>query len=270
LTETEFRDQYYEERFRIHVDQLNLLYVAFTRAVDVLCVIAPAAAEKGDVKTVADLINSVLSEEPFAGDHRTDCPHGGRCWQTGDIEISQPETSQISGQFTRLHKSPSLMATGRLIMKSGNLDVFDREAGMKLDRGRIMHRIFERIKTVRDVEAAVQRLVSEGKVEDKEKDTLVSEIKGLISNPPLSEWFSGEWKVLNEQDILTPKGEVYRPDRIMLREDRLVLMDYKFGTQRSDTYHRQVNNYRLLLQEMGYKNIDAYLWYVNLKELVKV
>jgi ATP-dependent exoDNAse (exonuclease V) beta subunit len=271
LAQTFFRDQYFEERFRIHVDNLNLLYVAFTRAIDALFVITPEISGKTDnIRSVSDLISKVLSEDQLANNFRNDCTHDGRRWQSGDMNDAQPEPVPAARQFIRLHQSASYSGDGKLIMRSGNLDVFNREAGWKIDQGRVMHRIFQGIKSAGDVDAAVFQLISQGKAGIKDKDTLVSRIKVLISAPPVNEWFDGSWKVMNEQDILTPAGNVYRPDRIMLKEGRLIIVDYKFGAQKSDAYNNQVNIYRSLLQEMGYADIRAYLWYVTLKEVVQV
>jgi ATP-dependent exoDNAse (exonuclease V) beta subunit len=271
LKDTVFRDQYFEERFRVHVDQLNLLYVACTRAVDVLCVIVPSPpGNEGKMQSVTDLFTVILSEEKFMTGFSEGCSHGGRRWQSGEMEIPGQEKQAVPRHFLQLHKQPSFMSRGRLVMRTGNLDVFDPEAVMKIDRGRVMHRIFEHIRTAADVEAAVLRLAGEGKVAGAEKDALVAEIKELLGTAPLDEWFSGSWKVMNEQDILTPGGQVYRPDRIMTSGDRMVLLDYKFGVQKAEAHAGQVQSYQQLLQEMGYADVQAYLWYVNLKELVPV
>jgi hypothetical protein len=228
----------------------------------------PVKEEK--IQTVADLIKKILSEERFSDGFLADCNHGGRRWQSGEPENPVQAGPAVLRHFLQLQKQPSFMSMGKLVMRSGNLDVFDPEAGMKIDRGRVMHRIFERIRTAGDVEAAVLQLAGEGKVAGEETGALISGIKELLGTPPLDEWFGGSWQVMNEQDILTPEGHVYRPDRIMTREGKMVLLDYKFGNQKAEAHARQVQEYGLLLHEMGYKDILAYLWYVNLKEIIPV
>jgi len=271
LKDTVFTNQYFEERFRVHVDQLNLLYVACTRAVDVLSVIAPSPqGSKGSISTVADLISTILSGEQFSSGFLAGCTHDGRCWQSGEPENPQPAKEDAQKHLLQLHKQPSFMSMDKLVMRSGNLDILDPEAGMKINRGRVMHRIFELTRTAGDVETAVLRLAGEGKVAKEEQVALIEQVRALISAQPLNEWFGGSWEVMNEQDILTPEGHVYRPDRIMTREGRMVLLDYKFGMQKAEAHATQVNTYRKLLEEMGYTGILAYLWYVNLKELIIV
>ena len=52
-----------------------------------------------------------------------------------------------------------------------------------------------------------------------------------------------------------------RPDRVMMRGDEAIVVDYKFGLPRPD-YHEQVRHYCQLLQQMGKQNVKGYLWYV--------
>jgi ATP-dependent helicase/nuclease subunit A len=46
-----------------------------------------------------------------------------------------------------------------------------------------------------------------------------------------------------------------------------VVIDFKFTGQPNASHYKQVDEYRNLLIEMGYKNIEAYLYYGYLKEL---
>ena len=84
------------------------------------------------------------------------------------------------------------------------------------------------------------------------------------------DWFDGSWKVIAEQDILTRDGSIRRPDRVMLKSDEVIVVDYKFGKQKSTGHKAQVRNYANMLMQMKYKQVKAYLWYVNLNEVVEV
>lgn len=56
LTNTLYAKDYYQERMQVHMDHLNLLYVAFTRAVDRLYVFTPQT-NKTTLNTTAELID---------------------------------------------------------------------------------------------------------------------------------------------------------------------------------------------------------------------
>jgi len=53
----------------------------------------------------------------------------------------------------------------------------------------------------------------------------------------------------------------------LIGEDQVVVIDFKFTGQPNASHYKQVDDYRKLLIEMGYQNIEAYLYYGYLKEL---
>ena len=87
----------------------------------------------------------------------------------------------------------------------------------------------------------------------------------------VTEWFSGEWEdVRCEQEILS-KGKTLRPDRVMIRGDKAVVVDYKFTSEPNDDYHTQVEEYISELKNMGcYTTIEGYIWYVHLNKIESV
>jgi hypothetical protein len=84
-------------------------------------------------------------------------------------------------------------------------------------------------------------------------------------------WFDGTYRVMNEASIVDSKGEIKRPDRVLIAPDgsRVIVIDYKFG-QPLDGYKYQVRAYVRLLKEMGYPSVEGWLWYVSSGEIVRV
>ena len=107
-------------------------------------------------------------------------------------------------------------------------------------------------------------------IETADAEKLKSEISRLIEDSNVLEWFDGSWKVIAEQDILTPEGTLKRPDRVMLKDEQVIVVDYKFGRQQSASHRSQVRRYVKMLREMSYGAVKGVIWYVNLKEVVKV
>jgi len=60
-----------------------------------------------------------------------------------------------------------------------------------------------------------------------------------------------------------------RPDRVMMKDRQVVVVDFKFGKPK-DGYRQQVREYMDLLSAMGYEQISGYLWYVFANELEEV
>jgi hypothetical protein len=67
---------------------------------------------------------------------------------------------------------------------------------------------------------------------------------------------------MNERDIILPDGSIYRPDKVILTEDKTIVIDYKTG-KRKPEHKQQIKNYGEILEQMGYKNIELNLFYIN-------
>jgi hypothetical protein len=132
-----------------------------------------------------------------------------------------------------------------------------------------MHEVFEGINSMEDIEVAVRQLVLEGKISEAESLSLILRLKNQVSEPPVSDWFKPGNRLMKEAGILLPSGSLKRPDRIIFKDDRTVIVDFKFGEE-NPLYINQIRQYQNILIEMGYKNTEAFLWYVDNNKIVIV
>lgn len=132
----------------------------------------------------------------------------------------------------------------------------------------MLHTLFSAIETEEDIDNAISQLVFEGVIGRSETE---EEIRNLtqraFSLPQVKDWYSGTWQLFNECDIIWQEnGELRtrRPDRVMMRGEEIVVVDFKFGKP-NKKYNKQVQGYMQLLVRMGYvaENIRGYLWYVE-------
>ena len=130
-----------------------------------------------------------------------------------------------------------------------------------------MHEIFEGINTPADISVAVRKLVLEGKLAEEESAGIEKRVNEMISKPQVLDWFMPDNQVLKEAGILLPTGVTRRPDRVILKNKKTTIIDFKFGEENSH-YSEQVNQYRNLLLDMGYQNIEAFIWYVDKDKIV--
>jgi ATP-dependent exoDNAse (exonuclease V) beta subunit len=263
LEETIFRADYREEKFRIYMDHLNLLYVSFTRARECLFVSAPAGKE-GKLANVSDLMRMVLAVGINGGKWEEE----GNTWTAGEF-AGKEGTSALRNQLI-LRSLTSHEFSGKLRLMYRGMDFFDPAAEKRVHYGNLMHEIFSRIHSSRDVQKALESVRREGLIDGQEARELGREISRMIGIDPVREWFDGSWRVIAEQDILTRGGSVRRPDRVMVREDRVIVVDYKFGEMKSPGHLSQVRHYAQMLRQMQYKEVRGFIWYVNRNEVIGV
>ena len=135
-----------------------------------------------------------------------------------------------------------------------------------INRGKLLHSLFSVIRTDQDIEGAIQQLIFEGVIDNKEiEDEIRKLTKKAFSNERIKDWYSGAWILYNECAIIYKQNgalQIRRPDRVMMKDGEVVVVDFKFGKPNSK-YNKQVVDYMQLLSKMGYENISGYLWYVE-------
>ncbi len=272
LADTIFADDYKNERFSVNIDNINLLYVSLTRAIDGLWGFAPETPASGE-KIAEVLKNAVMADENLAGESGiilSDCYDAeNKIFEFGEIpeirKIDRMNRDLISLGYKVSRKPGSL----RLKLHGENYFSEGGEAiRHKISYGKLMHAAFESIDTADDITGAVNQLVLEGRIALSVVPQLEKRLVELISSSPASEWFSPGLNVMKEAEILLPSGQIRRPDRIIIKGDDAIIIDFKFGEEH-EHYAGQINRYRNLLKEMGYKDIKGYLWYVDKNKIVE-
>lgn len=288
MAESVYRQNYLDERLQLWVDNLNLLYVAFTRAGKNLIF----WCKKGQKGTMSELLANALpqvaaregdenwdEEEPFENGEL--CPSK----YTGTDE-HLPDAPKVSAN--RLAQKPDKLPVH---MESMRHDIEFRQSNRSADfiqgvdeeesdnrfinRGRLLHTLFSAIETEEDIDNAIDQLVFEGIIGKPETEEKIRELTHhAFSLPQVQDWYSGSWHLFNECDIIwQERGELRtrRPDRVMMRGNEIVVIDFKFGKQ-NKKYNKQVQGYMQLLTRMGYlkENIEGYLWYVEEDLIEKV
>lgn len=311
-----------EEELRTLVDNVNVLYVAFTRAKHNLVILTgnkigeatmsnkedeskeSAEEEKKDI--TIDTAQSFIINAMPACMRKTDYEGVVTIYEYGEIfsknndeEKEEKEENIMECEYAPIvatFKSHPSMAT---FMQSYESDYFITSDSPNLDvkcynnrirlisLGNLYHNIFQQIHTIDDVPHAVNLLKSKGCfgtiLEAEEAQNKVTELIDEISETH-PEWFSSEWDVLNERAILYMKTDTplsLRPDRVIVNGDNAIIIDYKTaqGTVKKlpdgtcsapEKNVEQIQRYVSTLQQIGYRNIQAYLWYILDNTTVRV
>ncbi len=263
LAFTHMCKDYYHEMLYRYVDNLNLLYVALTRAEDVLMVWCEKEKEKEKISSITTLMSMILPS--VTGDKLTDIERSddNMIFEAGSIPILEPVMSsdedKSSNVTTRYFRNKNLQDKVKIHLESENISHIT--GNIKVWQGNLMHRIMEQIKTKDDVEAVIQGFMESGMITDDEHTELLKLISDKIAQVP--HWFDGSHTIYCETPILTADKKTYRPDRIMVKDGKATVVDYKFGELKSEDYKTQVVNYQKLIKQMGFGETESYIWYFN-------
>ena len=264
LSSTIFAKDYFKERLHAFIDNLNTLYVAFTRSKEELIVFSPRPRKinkEGKVEkitSIADLLWAGVETE--IGD---DTFERGEWWHPASGRTAEDTLEEIP--MSRLY---SVSPDDRLQLRLHGKGFFFDNARRK--HGTLMHEVLSRIRTPKDIPASVESYRLAGVINREEAAELISRLEELLQAEEVKAWYDGSARVLNEVDILFGKGLSKRPDRVMIKDNKVIVVDYKFGERQDKRHPNQVRNYLQLIRKMGFERVDGYLWYVELGKIEAV
>lgn len=278
MAESVYRPDYLHERLQLWVDNLNLLYVAFTRAGKNLILWSKKDQKGTTSELLANTLPQVAKNEVGSWDEEA------AIYECGKLCPSDAPKSEVSETAETINKLSQKSAKLPVRMESMLHDIEFRQSNRSADfiagvdetessqrfinRGRLLHTLFSAIETEADIEDAISQLVFEGIIGRIETEEEIRELtQRAFSLPQIKDWYSGSWQLFNECDIIWQEnGELRtrRPDRVMMRNGEIVVVDFKFGKP-NKKYNKQVKGYMQLLVRMGYPagDIKGYLWYVE-------
>ena len=280
LSDTIFKEDFLLEKLYSYIDNLNLLYVAFTRPKHQLVVFAPKPKvsqkkEPDKMKCVNNLLWRSVSEA-FINDAKDKAPlklidyfdkekHSFTFGEIKELDKTPPETSAIEVADQHWQSIPF---RNRLKMRLSGIGYFSDDGTR--DFGTLMHDIVSEMQILTDLDSALEKRVLSGELTKEDKQNVYQLLSESLSLPQVQEWYTGDYQVLNEQQVLHPSLSFIRPDRVMIKGDQVVVVDYKFGEAMESKYVKQVQRYVNSIKNMGYKQVQGYLFYVKLQKVVKV
>ena len=253
LLNSHFDLQYKRELSLNTLDNLNKLYVACTRSIDSLYIFSTS---KKKASTNNFNINSFLST--FTNSYP---------YEFGDKIKKEKKTHKTKNVF---YKEEILRNDWRKIisLRNSSSEFWDLENPKeKKDWGKLLHFALSKIYYVHQKEEVIEDLYRKGICNANEKNSLEKELSYLFSLDEINYFFTSDWLIKTEKEILLPNGKTYIPDRILFKNNEVVVLDYKTG--KIDVSHKeQIVRYSNVLAEMGYTNINLFLIYTKLKNKV--
>ncbi len=288
LRGTIYEDDYLNEHLQNTVDNLNLLYVAFTRAISSLTVFGLRGAKNTRsalLEGVLPALNKALPECLLSGVDDTKATMTFE-YAPGTTDYRRERKTQVSTEnvflkpVTPVYIQLETFAAKTEFRQSNRSRDFitgddEQQELSYIKMGSILHEVFSTIRTTDDIEPALLRLQHEGIIYDDEvtREKLLRLLQQRLQDRRVSNWFSGGWQLFNECNIVQQQADgtllERRPDRVMTNGRETHVVDFKFGRPQEE-YHDQVREYMQLLSQMGMPQVHGWLWYVYSNKIEEV
>ena len=287
---TIYEHDYLHEHLQNTVDNLNLLYVAFTRAKKGLYVFGKRGAKASRSGLIEQCLPLVAQEMPEAILSGIEEEKGKLQFSLASLTSSVRKTNQASKPTTNPFLQPAepvavdfhYMESQVNFRQSNRSQAFiEADESDEIERlnyiqtGSVLHQIFSMIRTTDDIEDALKQLQFEGVLYDEQitPERITAMLRKRLQDPRVADWFSPRWNLFNECTILTMEdGEVKerRPDRVMTDGQHWVVVDFKFGSPKPE-YDDQVREYMALIKTMQPEaEVNGYLWFVYSNKIEEV
>jgi ATP-dependent exoDNAse (exonuclease V) beta subunit len=260
LTYGEEGERIYESRRnKLELDNLNLLYVTLTRAVEQLYVFTekPKNSSSNKLMNYSHYFRAYLEEMGLWNESQL-IYNFGKSEKT--ISDPDPISDIISEKLNYLSHSPA--EHGMKIFNKKAL-LWETDAEERIEFGNHIHHVMEQVISKEDVPILKEEIRSQKVISDEMLNGLFEIIESMVLHPELGHYFSPSLNIVNERDIITKEGEVLRPDRVVFQNDNNVtILDYKTG-EPNKKHKLQIDKYAEAFLDMGYRVKEKLLVYCS-------
>jgi ATP-dependent exoDNAse (exonuclease V) beta subunit len=250
---------YYERQAELELDNINLLYVALTRPIEQLYIISNNRIDKSgseNLKHYSGLLISYLKQQQLWNPSQQEYAFGNN---EKKLKAEEKETSVV--KISDLISTPKQANNIQIVTNSGNL--WDTQQQNAIEKGNLIHDLMAMIKTEVDIDIALNHFRDLGTISTEQVDELSAIIEKVVKHPDLSYLFDSKNTIYNEREIITPKGEILRPDRIVISPSQeTTILDYKTGAYNSK-HKQQLYTYSNVLNQMNQNVAKRILVYIN-------
>ena len=256
LESSSFEEQYIEEQDKLNMDDINMIYVATTRPTEQLLILC--ADKSGSLWKKFENFN--IENNKFINSDSNIKIYGNtkKRKTTNDNKEENIIATTINNAWPKDIK-----------LKLNSHFRLSEEQNHKIERGIIIHAMLSQIKTAKDIDQTINQFLLNGLINTNNQDEYRKELIKIVNHPDIKDFFKESNIEINECAIILPNGKQLRPDKVILRENETLIIDYKvtnFVTIDKKEYSKhikQVNNYKKMLQEMHYPKVISHLIYID-------
>jgi ATP-dependent helicase/nuclease subunit A len=267
LEQTYFSEFYREEFTRCYLDNLNLLYVAFTRAEHGLIVTAPHPDIAGKISVASLLYKAITASDAL----KSQWVESQQRWYSGKWNISKANRMRDADALS-LREYIATPWRDKLVIRQSGMEFFNEGENRmreKINYGIQMHAVLSRMRHADEIDRTLEDIILEGLLTVDEKPFVKAQLEELMEMDEVAAWFSRDWRVETEIPILLPDGDEYRIDRLILQEKKAIVIDFKTGDRKTSD-HNQVLGYLEIMRQMNFIDVKGYLLYLVDRQVVEV
>lgn len=258
-----------EEELKIDLlDNINLLYVALTRPEKRLYVVSDNKVynSKKEIKSnqISSYLWQVINRHSDFDANELNLILGSR------KRNNSPNSDGLNNYTTKLKSISTANWRDKVkLSQTYKKHWHKKEYQEWIEFGNNIHLILSKITDSSKIEETINQLITDGLLNKFEKEKYLLETYEIFKIPEVKKWFSSNGIIKNECELITDTGEILRPDKVIIENTRTLLIDFKTGEPNTQD-KKQINNYKNILEKIGYQNIEKYILYTSLRKVERI
>ncbi|WP_372794737.1 UvrD-helicase domain-containing protein [Lutibacter sp.] len=248
-----------QQREELELDNFNILYVALTRPIEQLYIVSEnsiSVKNEENLNHSSGLFINFLKELNLWDSEKSEYSFGDRK-RINIPKIVENKTTTQNSFITNSWKNHNIS-----IVANSSL-LWETEQGKAIGYGNLIHEILSKIKTKKDILEVVNQYAYNGTINSIQYNEITTALNNVVNHPKLHTYFEQKNQVYNEQEIVTSDKKIIIPDRLVVKDNKVVvIIDYKTGKP-DKKYHQQISNYAKTLETLNYSIEKKLLVYIN-------
>jgi ATP-dependent exoDNAse (exonuclease V) beta subunit len=128
--------------------------------------------------------------------------------------------------------------------------------------GKMLHECLALLDVADNAEQTIERVVGGNMDSEQYKNRLLIDLKKVMNTPQSQSWFDSNNRIFREHELVSTSGETMRPDRVVVSQEKVVVIDYKTGME-NKKHKEQVSRYKVELLKLYQLPVEGYLLYTE-------
>lgn len=226
------------------LDNINILYVALTRAEEQLYIIS-----NRNFTSRGELTNNMSSYFIKFLQHKNLFDNTVPEYAFGNV-ISKSKSEKLGPKPNVIQVVKERFNPRRVKIAQRESLMWGNAQAQAIEFGNVTHEVLSFVKTESDIPLALMKAVEQGLITYSQTEQMEKTLKQVVTHPELAVFFEEGNAIYNEQSIIAPNAPNIKPDRVAIRHGQAYLLDYKTGAHK-EAYEKQLNGYAFALKQMG-------------------
>lgn len=238
------------------LDKLNLAYVGLTRPIERLY-----AFNYFKSKSLGETLHGALKEI-----NCTNVDSGELCYTAGIEETRTGNLEKKEDFFYSPRELKDCLWYPDIVFRKAKKEQIQLEEQLF---GNYFHLLMAQCDSIDLIEKKLNDLIKNGEVDKLFYEKLSCAANSFFMCSKKVNLFDEALEIINEELILIDDGNTKRPDKIIIKNSEIIILDFKTGGEKSE-HQLQLQTYQTIIEKMYNRKVRILIYYSETEKLIEL